>query len=159
VSLPYSEGDWVAIPLRDDSGYGVGRIARMAPGGRVLLGYFFARKTSEPPTLRDVSDLESTMAFMVRRFGDQRLIAGQWPILPGSDNWRRQDWPMPMFSRREPIGGRAWRVEYREDNPNSNPRETLIAQEEVNHYPEDALLGAGVVEILLTRALSRNGVN
>lgn len=149
----------MAVPLRDRAGYGVGRIARMAPAGRVLLGYFFGRRWKDEPSLSEVHELEPRAALMVRRFGDLRLVEGEWRVLGGGDEWRREDWPMPAFARREPFGGRAWRVEYPDDNPNGVPRESTISAEESSRYPEDALLGAGVVEILLTKALSPRPLN
>lgn len=118
----------------------------------MLLGDFLFGSGGQLPTLADVSELKPTAALMVRMFGDLKLVNGDWPVLGGSHEWRREDWPMPVFARREPIGGRAWRVEYPDDNPNAVPRETSISAEEASRYPEDALLGAGVVETLLTRA-------
>jgi Immunity protein 26 len=158
VKLPYREGDWIAVPLRDSSGFGVGRIVRVAPGGRVLLGYFFGRRWRHEPTLSELSDLQPSGALVAWRFGDLRLVDRSWLVLGGADDWRREDWPMPVFARREPIGGRAWRVEYPDDNPNAVPRESPITEDEASQYPEDALLGAGVIESLLTKVLSTRGV-
>ena len=72
--LPYLEGDWVAVPLRGEAGWGVGRISRMAPRGRALVGYFFGDRFPTLPTLRQVSHLKPDQAVLIRRFGDLGLI-------------------------------------------------------------------------------------
>jgi hypothetical protein len=61
---------------------------------------------------------------------------------------------MPAFGRFIEFDGKAWRVEYRNDDPNSVLRETRISVEEYLKLPNNALLGAGAVEIRLTKLLS-----
>ena len=61
---------------------------------------------------------------------------------------------MPVFGRYIELDGRSWRVEYQDDNPNSVPQEHPAALEEVQRLPNNALLGAGVVEATLTKRLS-----
>jgi hypothetical protein len=39
TKLPYREGDLYALPLRD-SGFGIDLVARSAPPGRTLFGFF-----------------------------------------------------------------------------------------------------------------------
>jgi hypothetical protein len=156
--LPYREGDWIAIPLRDGSGYGVGRIARLAPGGGVLVGYFFARRLHQPE-LSSVRDARPEDAITIRRFGDLRLLQGAWPVLGGSDDWDRNDWPMPPFVRKSPLESHAWRVEYPGDNPNAVPHETKLPLEESSRFPDDGAMGAGSVEIFMTKAVSKATVD
>jgi hypothetical protein len=59
---------------------------------------------------------------------------------------------MPKFIRRDPLGKRARLVSYADDDPNQ-----LIAEEPGNFeaagFEDDSLLGAGFVELLLTRLL------
>ena len=150
--LPYREGAWFAVPLRG-GGYGVGVVARMAPTGRVLTGYFFGPKRAEAPSLDELRRARPDQAVLVQRFGDLHLVDEKWPILGYLDDWRRDDWPMPAFGRHVEIDEKAWRVEYQNDNPNSVPRETRISVEESQRLPDDGLLGAGLVEIMLTRLL------
>ncbi len=155
--LPYKEGDWFAVPLRDESGFAVGRIARMAPNGRVLLGYFFGPPHETVPTLDQVQHHRPEAAAMIVRFGDLYLINGRWPILGGSSQWRRQDWPMPVFGRQVEHDGVAWKVEYPDDNPNANPRETRISIADSRRLPSSNMFGAGVVEAVLTKQLAPGG--
>lgn len=61
---------------------------------------------------------------------------------------------MPAFGRYVEMDGKAWRVEYQDDNPNSIPSETRVSPDEAQRLPNNALLGAGVVEATLTKRLS-----
>ena len=151
--LPYREGDWFAVPLRD-GGYSPGRVVRMAPAGRVLLGYFFGPRRAAVPGLEDVVALRWSDAVLVQRFGDLGLVEGRWPILGLRGPWERDAWPMPDFGRREPILGLAWRDRYSPDDPADCLQETRITQEEYERLPAGALLGAGAAEVILTQLLS-----
>jgi hypothetical protein len=153
TKLPYREGDWIAVPLRDDTGYGVGRIARVAPGARVLVGYFFDRKFDRLPRVADVHDLRPQHAVLVRKFGDLGLVKGNWKVIGLGNEWQRAEWPIPAFGRQQP-DGRAFRVEYPDDNPNAVPREVPTSTAEVSRLPQDGANGAGVIEILLTKQLA-----
>jgi len=141
------------VPLRS-GGYAVGVVARMAPRGRVLTGYFFGPRRTEFPSIDDLRGLRRDVAVLVQRFGDLNLVEGNWPILGYSVGWNREEWPIPAFGRFVEIDGKAWRVEYKNDDPNSVPRETRISAEEYRQLPNNALLGAGAVEIRLTQLLS-----
>lgn len=150
--LTYGEGDVFAVPLRD-GGYGVGVVARMNGKGAVL-GYFFGRRYDEPPELGDLEDLVAIENVLVQCFGDLGLIRGTWPVVGRLPGWRREEWPMPAFGRREELTGRCWRVEYDDDDPNSRPREVLISLEECERLPEDGAAGSGFIEARLTRLLA-----
>lgn len=58
-----------------------------------------------------------------------------------------------MFGRYEELTGRAVRVIYDANDPNRLMREEATSKEEVDQLPRDALLGAGAVEIVLTKLL------
>jgi hypothetical protein len=151
--LPYREGAWFAVPLRD-GGYACGVVARMAPTGGVLVGYFFGPRRVKVQSLEELRALRPEQAVLVQRFGDLHLVDDKWPILGYLDGWRRDDWPMPAFGRYIEIDEKAWRVVYQNDDPNSVPRETRISVEEAQHLPDNGLLGAGLAEIMLTRLLA-----
>lgn len=146
--LPYREGTWFAVPLAAGV-HAVGVVARVGPQGRVVFGYFFGPRGDELPSMDELRNLGPGDAVIVTRFGDLFLWQGKWPILGQEDEWQRARWPMPAFSRSTEIGGSAWRVEYRDDDPNSLARETRITSEEAEGLPEAALFGAGAVEEIL----------
>src|SRR5262245_25202562 len=148
----FGEGDWFAVPLRD-SGFATGVVARANPNG-VLFGYFFGPKRSALPTTRDLTGLSPTGAVLVAKFGYLGLRDGKWPLIESPTRWSREEWPMPTFGRFEELSGRAFAVEYQNDDPNSRPRETQIDPEDLSRYPRDGLSGAGAVEIRLTTLLA-----
>ena len=150
--LPYSDGDWFAVPLRDGGGYGVGVVARHDRRGGVI-GYLFSLRSEDVPSLDDVAGLRPSDAIRVMRFGDLGLIKGQWPILGKLEDWRPEDWPIPAFGRREPTG-RAFRVIYTAEDLRGPVREEPISDEECDRLPRDALSGAGAVELVLTQLLA-----
>lgn len=151
--LPYGAGDWFAVPLQDE-GYGVGVVARMAPGGRVLLGYFFGPRRSELPNAGELGVLKPDGALMVRRFGDLGLFEGKWPLIGQTSNWSPSDWSMPVFGRWVELGGVAYQVEYEADDPNA-PVETRPVQiDEINGLPKDGMLGSEAVETLMTALIN-----
>lgn len=150
--LPYSEGDWFAVPLRESGGYGIGVVARHDRRGGVI-GYLFNLRRDDIPTLDDVAGLRPSDAIRVMRFGDLGLIRSQWPILGKLEEWRPDDWPIPAFSRREPTG-RAFRVIYSADDLRGPVREEPITEDECDRLPRDALSGAGAVELVLTQLLA-----
>jgi hypothetical protein len=149
--LTYQEGDIFAVPLRD-GGYSVGVVARSPKKGKVLLGYFFRARFPSVPKPSDLPVLLPENAIKVAKFGDLSLMTGEWPVLGHLENWDRDDWPMPKFIRRDPLGKRARLVSYADNDPNQE-----IAEEpcsfEATGYEADTLWGAGFAEILLTKLL------
>lgn len=148
----YCEGDWFAVPLGND-GFAVGLVARVAPKGAVLFGYFFGPRRQLMPTVDDVREFRPSDAVLVGMFGDLFLLQGRWPVIGKVEPWERARWPMPAFGRRVPGHDLAYRVEYPDDNPNGLPRETRITVEECQHLPSDGLDGARAVEITLAHLL------
>ena len=152
VSVPYSEGDLFAVPL-DGGGYGVGTVARMNGDGAVT-GYFFGPRRDDVPSREEVEGLTAEGAILVQTFGDLGLMSGSWPIVGRLPGWRREDWRMPAFGRRDALTGRCFRVEYADDDPNSMPHEVEISAQECEQLPEDGAAGSGFIEARLSRLLA-----
>jgi hypothetical protein len=114
----YAEGDWFAVPLRS-GGYAVGVIARLSNsrGANTALGYFFAPRIDPLPKLDQVERLKPADSILVRRFGDLGLHNGTWPIVGHSSQWRREDWPVPVFAVRLPGTNLARKDYYDADDP------------------------------------------
>ena len=144
----YGEGDLFAVPLRD-GGYAVGLAAR-TDGKGIVVGYFFGQRFDIPP---EAGEVDPSDVVWISMFGDLGLVKREWPVIGRLPGWRREDWPMPVFGRRESLTDRVLRVEYPDDEPNAVPRETRITEEEVAELPEDGLAGAGFVEKRMTRLL------
>jgi hypothetical protein len=150
--IPYHEGDLFAVPMRD-GGYAIGLVARMNGEGPVL-GYFFGGRYDHVPDAAELRGHSTDEAIFAKIFGDLGLIRGAWPVAGRLPGWRRDDWPMPAFGRREPLTGRCFRVEYADDDPASLQGEMPISPEELEHLPEDGLAGVGFIETPLSWLLS-----
>jgi hypothetical protein len=148
--LPYKEGTWFAIPLRQ-GGYAVGRVARHSGKG-VVLGYFFGPKREAVPTLDELDELSPASAIRVLRFGDLGMIEDVWPIIGNSPDWEREEWPTPAFIRRDDIGRVAWRVVYDDDNPSKVLSEERIPYDSAG-YERSALAGAAAAEVIISGLL------
>jgi hypothetical protein len=150
VTHDVSEGDWFAVPLRTD-GFAVGVVARAGRGG-VLLGYFFGPRRQAQPGIDDVSHLRAEQAVLVGRFGHLGLTEGTWPLLGRARGWDRSTWPTPVFVRHDEMTGRTLHVRY-DDSASRLISETPVSPGPADPAPQDGLMGAGFVEIRLTRLL------
>jgi hypothetical protein len=151
--LLYEEGTLFAVPLRDDSGYALGIVARLDKKGGIL-GYFFGKKYPSIPDLVEVTQLISSSAILIRQFGDLGLLNSSWPIVGRYMDWRQEDWPVPAFSRIAVDQSTAWKTVYSDKDGI-----TLLTEQEVpislaQMLPEDGLSGYGAIELRLTKLLS-----
>jgi Immunity protein 26 len=149
--LPYREGDVFAVPLRG-RGFALGVVARSPKRGRILLGYFFPHLFASVPSPGELPELRPRDAIKVVRFGDLSLTNGEWPIISHLRDWDKERWPMPRFVREDPLLKRAWLITVSDDDPSIE-----VAREGcesgIAGYERASLLGAGVVEIQLTKLL------
>lgn len=149
---PYREGSWFAVPLRQ-CGYAIGVVARVAPKGRIILTYLFGPKRDVLPTISELNRLRAEDALRCIRAGDLGLIKGEWPIIGESPNWVRDDWPMPLFVRRDSLSKRAWHLHYSDSDPSKLEREEP-ASYQIDGLEESDLYGSGAVEIMMTKLLN-----
>ena len=82
MKLTYLEGSAFLVPL-PSGGYARGVVARTAPKGKILLGYFFGPPLDQGADPR-LESLNAKDAILCVRFGDLGLIEGHWPILGDS---------------------------------------------------------------------------
>ena len=146
------EGTWFAVPLRSH-GFVAGVAARTSSGGRVILAYFFSAVWSNPPLLSDVKTLTPKSAVRVLRVGDLGLVDGNWIILGRDPGWRRDDWEMPQFERRDDVSRRSWIVQYSDHDASIIESETPAAYK--TELGRDSVFGAGAAEIELTELVNR----
>jgi hypothetical protein len=147
MNLPYTEGSVFLVPLRGGC-YARGVVARAAPKGGVLYGYFFG------PPLRScdavpVDDLGATTAVLKLRFGDLGLMNSEWLVRGTIPSWDRTQWPMSDFVRRNPLTQKAVLVRYSDDNPNKITAERPC--DATLDLPTDSLSGYRAVEIKLSK--------
>jgi hypothetical protein len=151
--LLFKEGDWFAVPLTD-GGFAVGLVARSPKGGKVLFGYFFGPRRFELPKVEDLRGYSPSKALLVAIFGDYSLYRGEWPILGNLGNWKRDDWPMPLFSRVDEKG-KAVKVKYSENDPTDCATEMPCSIEEAKDLPEDSMKGSHIVARHLSKLLPK----
>jgi hypothetical protein len=151
---PYDEGTCFAIPLVG-GGYALGVVARARPrrAGKILFAYFFGPKSVDVPTLADVSGLVTEEAITNALIGDLYLIEGSWPILGSLPDWKREEWPIPLFLHRESLTDRVWRVRYADDDPSELPVWEPATPEDEG-LAQAKLWGLDLVEIRLTELLA-----
>jgi Immunity protein 26 len=157
IKLPYSVGDWFAVPLRD-GGYATGLVARMSPVGKILFGYFFGPRREAVATLVEFSRLSPKDSILIGRFGDLDLIKKNWPIIGRTEVWHPEKWPMSSFGRIEDISGQAFKVTYDQNDPSRHVMSEPCNPENIDGLPQDLLMGSGSVEIRLTKLLPRRPV-
>lgn len=151
----YGEGSWFAIPLQNGA-YAVGIVARRAKqgSGSIIVGHFFGPARESIPPLSSVEGLTANRSILVGRFGHLSLKDGSWPIIGRSENWDRQDWPVPQF-REESAFGQVNRVAYDDANPGRTTSRRPATQDEVDDLPEATLFAPGSIEKRLAELLSQ----
>ncbi len=153
--LPYKEGDWIAVPLRN-GGYAVGRVARVSnkiPGG--ILGYFFGLRYQSVPKIDELRDINPKEAIGVYIFGDLGLLEGKWKVIGSTEPWQREQWAIPAFVRHEDFTERYWKVIYSDNDPSDLVKEEQISPEEAKSLPKNSIYGAGAIEITLSKLLDK----
>lgn len=150
--LPYSEGSVFLVPLQG-GGYAPGVVARSAPKGKVLLGYFFGPSVASDSDVT-VEALRVEDAVLCARFGDLGLVKGLWPIVGSIPHWDRSAWPMSNTVRRGVFGmPNPILVRYADDDPSK-----VVGEEVLEHdcdLPADGLAGYGFVEAVLSKKLAQ----
>lgn len=144
------EGTWFAVPLRS-GGFAAGLAARTSLSGGVVLAYFFRKTWDRPPPLDEVKGFKPQDALRVLRVGDAGLMDETWPVLGRDPSWRRDEWGVPLFVRKDDLSGRAWTVFYSDRDANLVESETSISYD--TNLERDALLGAGAAEVVLTKLM------
>lgn len=151
TKLPYSEGTWLAVPVLDQ--WAIGLVARVAPGGRIVLGYFFSPLHDTPPSLQEIPEYHADDAAFISRCSDLYILTGRWKVLGKKDSWDRRLWPMPVFCEKTGAGG-TFRVVRPDDNPNGPEKRFRISPEECEGLPDDSAMGSLFVEVMLAQTLS-----
>jgi hypothetical protein len=140
--LPYTEGDVVRLPIGESgqSGRAVAVLARVN-GRRGILGYFYLGNP-------DLTRFRAEDADVVALAGDLGLRTGAWQVLGPLPGFRRQDWPLPEFSRQDRISGVYRLIKYEEDSL-AEVSERRVSAKEAARHPHDGIAGDVAVQIRL----------
>jgi len=147
----YPDGSVFLVPLKD-SGFARGVVARSAPGGKLLLGYFFGPRLASRMEV-DLSGLDPGNAILRLRFGDLGLFKGLWPVVGKLPDWNPAKWRMPDAVRRDPLGIiKPVLIRYDDSDPSRILSEVILEND--NDLPNDGLAGYGFVEAKLSMFLA-----
>ncbi|WP_394540198.1 immunity 26/phosphotriesterase HocA family protein [Lysobacter enzymogenes] len=149
----YSEGTWFAVPLRN-GGFATGIVTRKSKKGGVVVAYYFRPLRDTPSTMEEVAPLSVADALIALRSGDVSIKKGLWPIIGHTTSFSREEWPTPLFMRKQEIGDKAYAMAYDDEDVSVLLREELVAYD-ANLSP-GGLHGDGAVELILTSALKAN---
>lgn len=153
----YDEGQWFAVPLRN-GGFGIGVIVRGSYATKGGLGYFFGPRYETVPGDEATWEKHAQQAVMITRFGDLGIINGRWPMIESSKPFIKENWPIPKFGIEVPYPpGKGFLREYAQNQKGEFIciKETPVDASDIAHYPRDAVMGGGAVEISLTNLLSQ----
>ncbi|PJI44939.1 MAG: hypothetical protein CTR54_02920 [Rhizobium sp.] len=146
----YTDGSVFLVPLRN-GGFARGVVARTAPDGRLLFGYFFGPRLASQSEA-DLSDLAPNNAILSLRFGDLGLFKGLWPIVGKLPSWDPVRWPMLNAVRRDPLGKtKPILVRYDANDPSKILSEEVLERD--IDLPPQGLAGHGFVEARLSKLL------
>ncbi len=152
MTIKYSEGDCFVLELRS-GGFARGVIARTSRGGGVVQVYIFGPRLQAVPSDCWLDRLSPDDAVLVARVGDLSVSNGDWPVVGRIQKWERDAWPAPPYVRRDDIRRMAWLVRYDDSDISCVSTEEPLAFERVGEFDRDAVLGAGAVEIVVTKRL------
>lgn len=144
------EGSVFLIPLRDN-GYATGVLAR-ADGEGQCFGYFFGPRVESKDDV-DISSLAVENALLIGKFGDLEIIRGNWEAIGRVSNWERDRWKLMPLARIDRDAEKAWLCTY--DDELNCIKEVAISTDKAERHPYDRLMGAGSVEIRLTKLISK----
>jgi hypothetical protein len=119
-----------------------------------MLGYFFGPERKAIPVLEELAAIRAADAQLVCRVKDSFLHRGVWTVLGRRERWRRKDWPMPAFHRREGLSGRGIRLEYDGDNLTTPAREVAASVPDAS-LPDDVVFNEVRLVEELTRILAQ----
>jgi hypothetical protein len=150
------EGDLIALPIENH--YLIGLVSRINDD-KIPLGYFYHHIFTElPKSIEDVS-IDFQKPILIKEFGSQGFRDGTWKILGSMPNFKRDNFPVPLFFHHtkpfKPV------LVYFDDSMNEVRRLT-IEEIEVDNYkdfPQTGLGGSGFIEKRLKRLITEKATH
>lgn len=94
-----AEGNIYLLPL-EAGGYAVGLIARIDKRQISIMTYFFKAILKEKLFSQALDVIEKREILDVTVSGTQTLKSGDWPVIGTLSNFKREEWPVPVFKNR-----------------------------------------------------------
>jgi len=101
----------------------------------------------------EVGSLAVENALLIGKFGDLEIIRGNWETIGQISDWESERWELLPLARIDYDADKAWLCAY--DDELNCTKEIAISTGEAEKYPYDRLMGAGSVEIRLTKLISK----
>lgn len=150
MKVNYLAGSCFLVPLRN-GGYARGVVARLNGKGLVF-GYFFGPRLASPEDA-SACGLRPDQAVLIGKFGDLSLTSGAWKSLGLVEAWTPKEWPMPPLVRVDEATGQAT-LSFYDERTFECIKEEVAPSGSQDRYPYDRTMGAGAVEIRLSKLLS-----
>ena len=141
-----SSGSVITIPLKGR--YIIGLIIRAFENK--MLCFFYSCSFQNIPELNQIS-LENTEVIFIKICSDLGFKKGDWRVIGKYENWKEEDWKIPVFKRKDLISGVCYEIIYNDKLEEiSNKRNACKSLED---NPEDGLAGFGFVEKKLQKLI------
>jgi Immunity protein 26 len=145
-----SIGDLIALPIENK--FAIGLVVRIN-NDKIPLGNFYGKLFSTIPESIDELKIDFAKPILIKEFGSQGLRDGTWKIIGTLPNFKKQDFPVPVFyTHTKPFKPQ---LVYFDDNMNEIKRISIEESEAVKYtdYPETGLSGSGFIEKRLERII------
>jgi hypothetical protein len=142
-------GDLIQLPIDDK--FAIGLVIRV-DSDNTPLGYFYHKLYDFEININNLN-LDFFNPLLIKKFGFQGFMDGTWKILGSKPNFKREDFPVPVFyTHTLPFKPQ---LVYFDDEMNEVKRVTLEEsdQEKSINYPQTGLAGSGFIEKRLKRLI------
>jgi hypothetical protein len=139
-SKEYEAGDLITIHTK--KGFTIGLIAREYK--EKILCYFFNFCYTDLPNIEDVI-LDNHNILFVKICSDLGVKKGQWKIIGKYKNWKKENWRIPIFIRKDLIAEEYFQITYNDCLVEIDSKE-IEYESSLENYPEDGLAGYGYIE-------------
>lgn len=145
-------GDIISLPIENE--FAIGLVTRINDD-KIPLGNFYGKLFNTVPESIEELKIDFTKPILIKEFGSQGLRDGTWKILGLLPNFKKQDFPVPIFfTHTKPFKPQ---LVYFDDNMNEIKRQS-IQESEVDKYkdfPQTGLAGSGFIEKRLKRLITK----
>jgi hypothetical protein len=146
------EGSVFIVPLLKE-GYGLGLVARHYKHGTLF--YFFKDKLIEKINLTPLDKINKENILWVTLAGDAAFTKKTWTVLGVLDNWKKEDWPVPVFKTTDILRGFPIAVYY-DEKLEEIERKKITEKESSRLQWQNGIAGTGFVEDELSELLENS---
>lgn len=123
--------------------------------GDLALGYVFPFECGELGSRLKASKLRTSDSSIHLIFSILSIEDGQWPVIAALDGFLEEEWPIPFFSRPDPLLHITWKLHFGRNDLMFPVKQERISPEEAYGLREHAISAAGSVEAKVERILGK----